>query len=262
MAHHSSGIGVPVPATISLSDSRTFRAKRGPAWVCVVLAAFLLAMAAVVLASCWNTRAPDGHGRPYLVLGLVVTAILAGPALYILKLGRDLFRTHVAVSPDGLDLCVSRFRIWALRPMGAARLRWADVRGVQEYDIPNPMAPRGRQADYVLHTRAGEFVVSSMQFRHADRIAAIIAAHVGRPVGDLPPDVTPVGANRPADRRGIRLMRAFGWVSLVLGYVVMFCLALIWVTGTPLESSEVGGMISAGLVLLLAGRSLRQFNLK
>ena len=100
------------------------------------------------------------------------------------------------VTNDGVDVRVSRFRIWAIRPLGSARLSWREIYGVQIYEIPNFATRTGVQVDYVLHIARGTFAVSSIQFAQAERIAALIAGHVGREVGELPAGIAPVGASR------------------------------------------------------------------
>jgi len=188
--------------------------------------------------------------------------ILLLPAALILKIGVDLARTRIVLGNAGLDLTVNRFRIWGLRPLASAELRWSDVQGVQEYDIPNPMAPGGTQIDYVVHTSRGAFAVSSVQFRDAAEIARAIAAGAGRNIGELAPSVVPVGATRRADHLGQRLMRLLGWIALALGGVLPLLVGAMWASGKPLPPNTIGGLAAASATLLVVGRTLRRFELK
>src|SRR6185503_17740005 len=152
----------------------TFRPRRFPMWMCFSIAAFL---ALVGLVTVFGIVAAPGHASRGDAVGvtLLFAVILAIPAAFIFTLGNHVRRTRIVLTDDGLDLRVSRFRIWAIRRLGAARLAWRDVHGVQRYDIPNFAAPGGVQTDYVLHTTHGVAAVSSIQFADAERIAALIA---------------------------------------------------------------------------------------
>lgn len=246
---------------MTTSPPLTFRARRFPVWVCLGIAAFLVSMGLVAAFAAWPIgTARAGAGSP--ALALLLLAILGVPAVVIFKLGNDLRRSRIVVTDDALDLRVSRFRIWAFRPLGAARLSWRDVHGVQVYEIPNFTTPTGTQVDYVLHTTAGTFAVSSIQFPDTERIAALVAGRIGRAVGDLPADVVPVSASDASGRRGVRLMRALGWTAETAGVVFPILMSMAWLGGATLDSSTIGGIAMTSGVLLMLGRSLRRFSVK
>lgn len=235
-----------------------FRARRSPMWLTFGLAALLGLVALSGLGAAWPFGAPDSPG---IGVALAVLVLAGVPALFIFKLGNDVRRMRVVVDAGGVELRVSRFRLWGLRPLHSARLAWREIHGVQVYEIPNFAARAGRQVDYVIHTARGTFAVSCVQFADAERIAALVAEGVGRMVGDLPPGVAPVGAHTPADRRRIRLMRGLGWLALVTGLVCPVLLSLAWLQGSPLEPATVGGVAATSGVLIMLGRSLRRFSL-
>lgn len=236
----------------------TFRARRSPVWLCFGLSLFLLLVGALGAFATRSIGTPDAARHASAGPGLVLLVIVGVPALFIFWLGNNLRRSKVVISDDGVDVRVNRFRIWAIRPLGSARLSWRDIHGIQAYEIPNFTSRTGVQVDYVLHTAQGAFAVSSIQFTEAERIAALIAKRIGREVGDLPSGITPVGA----DRRGIRLMRALGWVSLVSGFVFPGLLFMIWLRGSPIEAGTIGGVAMTSGALLMLGRWLRRFSLK
>jgi hypothetical protein len=240
--------------TSPASGPFTFRARRFPIWLCFGIGGFLLLIVAVVSLA----AAPGGD----VGLAVVLMLIVGAPALFVLKMANDLRRSRIVVTDDGLELRVSRFRIWAIRSPGHARLSWRDVHGVQRYEIPNFAAAGGRQIDYVLHTARGAFAISSVQFAEAERIADLVAARIGRKVGELPAAITPVSVNTPAGRRGVRLMRALGWCAQVAGILFPLLMSLAWLRGDALEPSTIGGVAATSGVLLMLGRSLRRFELK
>lgn len=236
-----------------------FRARRAPMWFAFGLAALLGLVAMTGFIAAWPPRAP---GSPGIGAALAILVLAGAPALFIFKLGNDVRRSRVVVAAGGVELRVSRFRLWGLRPLGTATLAWREIKGVQVYEVPNFAARTGAQTDYVIHTARGPFAISSMQFAEAARIASLVAAGAGRTVGDLPAGVTPVGIRTPADRLRIRLMRALGWVALGAGVACPLLLGVAWWRGSPLEPATIGGVAVASGVLLTLGRSLRRFSLK
>jgi hypothetical protein len=244
--------------TSPASGSLTFRARRLPVWFCFGLSSFLLFMGIISAFAVSPVGTPNGHvGLAFLFL-----VIVGAPAVFIFKLGNDLRRSRIVLTDDGVDIRVNRFRIWAIRRLGSARLSWRDIYGVQMYEIPNFVAPTGGQVDYVLHTAQGLFAVSSIQFANAERIATLIAGHIGRKVDELPAGIAPVGASDPAGRRGIRLMRALGWIAQVAGILFPALMFGAWLQGSPLEPGTIGGVAATSGVLLMIGRSRRRFSLK
>lgn len=241
------------------SSPLVFRARRAPVWLTSGMAALLGLIALSGLAAGWPFGDP---GSPGVGAALALLVLAGAPALFLLKLGNDVRRARVVLGAGGVELRVSRFRLWGLRPLGSARLAWREIHGVQPYEIPNFAARSGTQVDYVIHTVQGAFAVSSMQFADAARIAALVAEGVGRAVGELPPGVVPVGARGPVDRRRIRLMRGLGWVALGAGVACPVLLSLAWLRGSPLPPATVGGVAVASGVLITLGRSLRRFSLK
>jgi hypothetical protein len=228
-------------------------------WFCFGIAAFLALVGMVTIVGI--AVAPSSRGDA-VGFALLFGVIVGLPAAFIFKLANDLRRTRIVLTDRGVDLRVSRFRIWAFRRLGVARLAWPDIRGVQRYDIPNFAAPTGVQTDYVLHTTEGVFAVSSIQFAEAERIGTLIAERIGRAVDDLPAGVTPVSAADPAGRRGVRAMRALGWIAQAMGVVFPVLMLLAWLGGSSLEAGTIGGVAVTGGVLLMIGRALRRFALK
>jgi len=223
-------------------------------WVCFGIGVFLLGIVAIV-----STAAAPGER---IGLAFAILLLVGGPALLVLKIGNDLRRTRIVIAAQGLELSLSRFRIWSLRSLGRARLTWADIVGVQRYEIPNFSAPGGVQVDYVLHTTRGTFAVSSVQFKEAERIAGLIAERIGRAVGDLPEGVAPVSADTPSGRRNVRLMRGLGWAAQVVGIVFLLLMSLVWMQGDGRDYRTIGGVTIAAGVLLRLGHSLKRFTLK
>jgi hypothetical protein len=243
-------------STPPASPSLTFRARRFPVWLCFSIAAFLLLLTVVMVFAAFGT-ARDGVG-----LALLFVVILGLPGAFIFKLGNDVRRSRIVLTADGVDLRVGRFSIWALRRLGSARLAWRDVHGVQRYEIPNFAATGGVQVDYVLHTAQGAFAVSTVQFAEAERVATLIAERIGRAIDDLPPGIAPVTARNAAGRRGVRLMRALGWIAQAAGLACAALLLAAWLSGSPLASGTIGGVAATSGVLLMLGRALRHFSLK
>jgi hypothetical protein len=249
-------VGAPAPfmTTASAPGPLVFRPRRFPMWICFGVGVFLLSMVAIV-----SLAAAPGR---WFGLAFVVFLLVGGPALLVLKIANDLRRTRIVIGEQGLDLCLSRFRIWSFRSLGRARLTWGDVHGVQRYEIPNFAAPGGAQVDYVLHTSQGTFAVSSVQFNDAERIAELVADRIGRPVGALPEGVTPVTADTPSGRRDVRLMRGLGWVAQVAGIVFLALMAMAWMHGDSVDARTMAGVSITAGVLVRLGQSLKRFTLK
>lgn len=231
-----------------------FRPRRFPMWVCFGVGVFLLLIVGIVSLA----AAPGGQ----IGLAFVVLLLVGGPTLLVLKMGNDLRRTRIVISDQGLEISLSRFRIWSFRSLGHARLTWGDIHGIQRYEIPNFAAAGGIQVDYVLHTTQGTFAISSVQFTDAERIAGLIAARIGRPVGELADGVAPVTADTPAGRRDVRLMRALGWAAQVVGIVFLLLMSLVWMRGDGRDYRTIGGVTVTAGVLLRLGQSLKRFTLK
>jgi hypothetical protein len=244
------------------SPSLTFRARRFPVWVCFGVAGFLFLIALIMVFAALPVGTARADRHDSVGLALLIVVILGLPGAFVFKLGNDVRRSRIVLTDDGVDLCVSRFRIWAIRRLGSARLAWRDIHGVQRYEIPNVAASGGVQVDYVVHTTQGVFAVSSVQFTEAERIATLIAERIGRALGDLPAGVAPVGAGDRAGRRGVRLMRALGWVAQATGILFPVLLSVAWLQGSPLDSGTIGGVAATSGVLLMLGRALRNFSLK
>jgi hypothetical protein len=240
--------------TARASGALVFHPRRFPMWLCFGIGVFLLGIVAIA-----SLAAAPGQ---QIGLTFVVLLLVGAPALFVLKCANDLRRTRIVIGDQGVELCLSRFRIWSIRSLGRARLTWGDIHGVQRYEIPNFAAAGGLQVDYVLHTTQGVFAISSIQFAEAERIAGLIAARIGRTVGELSPGISPVSAETPAGRRGVRLMRALGWCVQAAGILFLVLMSFAWIRGDALDPGTVGGVATATGVLLMLGRSLRRFALK
>jgi hypothetical protein len=240
--------------TAPASGSLVFRPRRFPMWICFGVGVFLLLIVGIVSVA----AAPGGQ----IGLAFVVLLLVGGPTLLVLKIGNDLRRTRIVISDQGLEISLSRFRIWSFRSLGHARLTWGDIHGIQRYEIPNFAAPGGIQVDYVLHTTQGTFAISSVQFTDAERITGLIADRIGRPVGELADGVAPVTADTPSGRRDVRLMRALGWTAQVAAIVFLVLMSMAWLQGDSRDYRMIGGVTIAAGALLRVGRSLRRFTLK
>jgi hypothetical protein len=101
-----------------------------------------------------------------------------------------------------------------------------------------------------------------VQFADAERVGTLIAERIGRRIDDLPASVTPVSADNPAGRRGVRAMRVLGWIAQAMGVLFPVLMLLAWLGGSSLEGGAIGGVAAVSGVLLMLGRALRRFALK
>jgi fumarate reductase subunit D len=239
-----------------------YRPRAFPAWLCIGMGGFLLALVAfLIFAAVAAPPAPEGEDASARVALAITALFVVVPAVFILRLGLNVRRMKVAIEADRVDVTVNQFKVWGFRRLASAQLAWAEIQGVQRYEIPNYAAPGGKQVDYILHTTKGQFAVPNIQFDRADEIAGAIASRIGRSVDDLPAGVTPVSATAPSDRRKVKAMRALGWISTVIGAVAIVIFGALAVTGN-LSGSSLGALPAVCLGLLISGRSLRKFTLK
>jgi hypothetical protein len=203
------------------------------------------------------SKGSDGRS---VAIGFALVFVLL--ALSMFRMGRKLARAGVTIAPDRLTIRAHEFRVWGLRRAKHAELTWNQVTGLEVFETPNPYAPEGVQRDFVVHTDAGKFALSNVVFPDARAIAEQIAARISRPIGDVTNVVEPISIDRPSDRVGIGLMRAFGWVAMACGVLFAGCATLVAFNGKPdsLSMAAKVGMMSG--VLLTCGAAMRRFQFK
>ncbi len=239
----------------------TFRANRVRAWFAAICGLFVLAMA-VLLAWVFSGADKEPFTLARLIAGTIFVVInpMAWLGFWIFSVAVGIWRAKVEISDDGIELRAHQFRVWGLRRMKHARLKWNEITAVETFTTTNMMAPNGVQRDYVLHTTQGRFALPNILWPGAEEIATQVAARIEKSIGDVAQAETPAGQRRPIDRVGIAIMRGLGWTSLVLGILFTGLMMLAYAQKDS-HIENIGPAIAVGSILIAIGASLRKFRL-
>ncbi len=237
-----------------------FHAYRSKGWL-PFISGLVTLLLAVILA--WGVTGEDK--KPFDLTRTIAFTMLVfidplGPfALWMLALGIGIWRAHVLIADDGLEIYAHRFSMWSIRKMRRSKLAWSEVRGVQPFALSNMMAPDGVQREFIVYTSAGTFNIPEMIWPDAHQIAEQISAHIGKPIGDLSAVTVPVIGKRPSDRRGARIMHGMGWFAQVMGWLFAALGVVAIFGGASLKDMSYVCMTS--MMLVLSGYSLRRFRM-
>ncbi|HEV3415976.1 MAG TPA: hypothetical protein VG056_04165 [Pirellulales bacterium] len=237
-----------------------------------ILAAFALPLGGLAVVIAW-ARVTVPADKPSSG-AVVVAAVLMALALFLGLLASWLFllaarcrRMQMELSSDGLHLTTSLYEWFLWNPWGIreARLRWDEIKGIRLWRIPNNLAPGGVQENYILYTAQGDFVLSSVVWPHPEQMAAAIAQRIGGTIAssldELPAELAAAAQPSRKERIGARLLRGLGWVSTVLGVLLLGISALFAVTGQE-WSGGLSSTVLATVVFLTGGYALRRFRLE
>jgi len=242
------------------SHRTTFHPYRSKAWFAFISGAAVLLLAVMVAwALTGEDKKPFDLNRAWITTVLVIVDPIGLFSLWVLSVGVAIWRAHVIVTEDGLNIYAHRFSMWSLRRMRRAKLPWIEVMGVQPFALTNWTAPGGVQREFIVYTSAGEFVLPELMWPDAQQIATQICVHIGKPIGDLAAVTAPITGSRPRDLRGIRLMHGFGWFAQTMGWIFAALSVIALAGGANFRSMVYMVMMSMGLVL--SGSSLRRFRM-
>ncbi|HZZ27540.1 MAG TPA: hypothetical protein VFE46_05985 [Pirellulales bacterium] len=206
-----------------------------------------------------ENKQPFNLARSSALAMLVFLDPLTWFSLWLMSLGIGIWRAHVAIREDGLEMYAHRFSMWSIRRMRRVRLAWNEVAGIQPFALTNMLAPGGVQEEFVLYTAAGKFILPGMLWPDAQQIATQISNHMGKAIGDLSAVQEPIVGRRPSDRRGARIMHGIGWFAQAAGWVFA-AISLVAIFGGANFRSMIY-MIMLSMMLVLSGSSLRRFRM-
>jgi hypothetical protein len=236
-----------------------FHPYRSKGWMPFVCGLVMLGMSALLAWGITGESKPFTTTRTITVIALVFIDPLGPFGLWLMALGIGIWRAHVIVADDGLEIYAHRLSIWSVRKMRRAKLAWSEVSGVQPFALTNMLAPDGVQREYILYTSAGKFNFPEMIWPDARQIAEQISAHIGKPLGDLSAVTEPVVGKRASDRRGARIMHGIGWFAQVMGWLFAVLALFSLFGGASLKDMSYVCMMS--MMLVLSGYSLRRFRM-
>lgn len=129
--------------------------------------------------------------------------------------------------------------------------------------MDNFLVQGGLDLNFILETTAGEFVVqTSLWGDQARQIAELIAARIGQPIRC--PVENPQAETRltAAEHRGVRLMRAFGWVCTVIAGILMALLLFAIPFAKPEDRWELAKSLLFFGFVFSAAQALRRFKVR
>jgi hypothetical protein len=239
--------------------SSRFHPYRSKGWMPFVCGLVVLFLSAVFAWGITGENRPFTSTRTITVIALVFLDPLGLFGLWLMALGIGIWRAHVVVTDEGLEIYAHRFSMWSLRKMRRAKLTWNEVAGVQPFALTNMLATDGVQREFIVYTSAGKFNIPELMWPDAQQIAAQISARIGKAVGDLSAVTEPVVGNRPSDQRGTRIMHGIGWFTQMMGWLFA-ALSIVALCG-GLSLREMSYMLMLSMGLVVAGSSLRRFHM-
>jgi hypothetical protein len=244
---------------------QVFRPARSKFWLPLLIGLWLALIGALFLALPICV-APAQRGLPMLVVG-ISGAVMALVGVWLLWIAQGVWGAVVRIGNDGLELKTQQWSLWKPKRFSSARLPWNECLGVKLCEVDNFLMPGGIDENYILATTQGEFVVRTTLWGTQTRqIAELVASRIQQPI--LRPSHAPADVQRaesllsPSDRLGIKLMRAFGWVCTILGWVLMVLIFIALLAAKPGERLALGKALIFTLIVLIGARSLRRFRIR
>jgi hypothetical protein len=236
-----------------------FRPARLKVWLPAACGVFFLAIALPFAA----LPLVVNKSNPALYFVGLVGLFMAGLAAWMFLAARNAACALVAIGDEGLELSLQQWGLWKFGTSRREQFRWAEVQAVKLCQLENFMQPSGLEQNYIVCTPRGEFVLpSTLWAGRAREIAEAIAARIQQPI-QMPSSERPVDESllQPGDRLGLKLMRGFGWLSMILGYVAIALFVLVLGTKGEWDSSLVLG-IFVSVIMVIGGKSLRRFKIR
>jgi hypothetical protein len=245
----------------SSQEPRVFRPSRWKFWA-PVFAGLLIVLVAVPFLLVPILVAKSQRGWAMLVVGIAgVTMLLLG--LWLFRHAFGLWGAVVRIADDCLELKVQQWALWKHKRLRSARLSWNEIHKVRLCTIDNILVPGGLDENFILSTTQGEFVVQTKLWgAQARQVAELVADRIQQPIQLPTDDASAARQLSPAEHRGVKLMRAFGWVCTVLACLFMGLLLITLPTATPDERWEIGKAFFCFGFILFAARSLRRFKVR
>jgi hypothetical protein len=245
----------------SSQEHQVFRPSRWKFWA-PVLGGLWLTLIGILFLVLPIVLAPDQRGWAMLLVAFSgLCMLLLGVWLFSYAFG--LYGAMVRIDGECVDLKAQQWSLWKRKTVRSAQLHWNDFHSVKLCEIDNSMLPGGVDENYILATTQGEFVVQTRVWgTQARQIAELIAQRIQQPIQRPVDGPQAEILLSPAEHRGVKLMRAFGWLYTILACVFMALLLLAMLAAKPGERLALGkAMFVCGFVFYGA-RSLRQFKVR